>query len=327
MKKIIISRTDNLGDVVLTLPVAGAIKSQLPDSQVFFIGKSYTQPIIESSRFVNTFLDREEILKNPSLLAEVKADAIIHIFPDKEVASLAKKVKIPTRIGTSHRIFHWVTCNKLVNLSRKNSDLHESQLNLKLLQPLKLKADYQLDEISKLYGMNPRMPLPLEFRNLIKPEKQNVILHPKSKGSAREWNLANYEALIKMCPPDQFEFFITGTHPERSTITLILSPSIFSLENVHDLTGKLSLSQLISFISEADSLVACSTGPLHIAAALGKKAIGIFPPIRPMHPQRWQPVGTQAQTLCVNKVCNKCRKDSQCVCIQEITPTQVAKLL
>jgi heptosyltransferase III len=70
-------------------------------------------------------------------------------------------------------------------------------------------------------------------------------------------------------------------------------------------------------------LVACSTGPLHIAAALGKKAIGIFPPIRPMHPQRWQPVGVQAQTLCVSKLCEACRKNMQCACIQEITPSQV----
>jgi heptosyltransferase III len=326
MMKIIISRTDNLGDVVLSLPVAGAIKSQVPDSQVFFIGKSYTKPVIESCAFIDTFLDKDELLKDSSILANIKADAIVHIFPDKEIAFLAKKVKIPTRIGTSHRIFHWFSCNKLVNLSRKNSNLHESQLNIKLLQPLFLNTDYQLDEIKKLYRMKAQSPLPLEFRNLIQPHKQNVILHPKSKGSAREWKLENYEALIRSCPNDQFEFFITGTKAEGEQIHH-LCPTLFLFKNVQDLTGKLTLYQLISFISEIDSLVACSTGPLHIASALGKRAIGIFPPIRPMHPQRWQPVGEQARVLCVDKTCNDCRKSMQCACIQSITALQVKDCL
>lgn len=321
MQRIILSRTDNLGDVVLTLPMAGAIKAQLPDSQVFFIGKSYTKPLIECSSFVDNFLDREEILQNPQLLKDVKATAIIHVFPDREIANLAKNVNIPLRVGTSHRLFHWFSCNKMINLGRKNSDLHEAQLNLKLLSPLGLKTDYQLSEIPALYGMT-KVIASTEVEGT---EKYKLILHPKSKGSAREWNLENYQALIGLLPKEKFEIFITGTQAEGEKIKNLL-PSIFNFENVHDLTGKLSLNQLISFINEADGLLACSTGPLHIAAALGKKAIGIFPPIRPMHPTRWQPIGTQAQTLCLNKSCNECRKSTDCACIQSITPKEAADL-
>lgn len=326
MQRIILSRTDNLGDVVLTLPMAGAIKAQLPDSQVFFIGKSYTKSIIEGSNFVDKFLDREEILQNPQLLKDLQASAIIHVFPDKEIANLAKNVNIPIRIGTSHRFFHWFSCNKMVNLGRKNSDLHEAQLNLKLLQPLNLKTGYQLTEIAKLYSMTKIATLPTAFQHLINKEKFNLILHPKSKGSAREWNLENYQALIQLLPKEKFQFFITGTQAEGEKIKA-LSPTLFDFENVNDLTGKLSLSQLISFINEIDGLVACSTGPLHIAAALGKKVVGIFPPMRPIHPQRWQPIGTQAHTLCLSKPCNDCRKSMDCACIQSITPSQVANLL
>ncbi|MEI7616388.1 MAG: hypothetical protein WCJ54_06705, partial [Actinomycetota bacterium] len=34
-------------------------------------------------------------------------------------------VKIPIRIGTSRRLYHWFYLNKPVTLSRKKSDLHE----------------------------------------------------------------------------------------------------------------------------------------------------------------------------------------------------------
>lgn len=41
-------------------------------------------------------------------------------------------------------------------------------------------------------------------------------------------------------------------------------------------------------------MVASGTGPLHLAAALGINAIGLFPTIRPIHPGRWQPIGMKA---------------------------------
>ena len=98
-------------------------------------------------------------------------------------------------------------------------------------------------------------------------------------------------------------------------------------ENVIDLTGKITLSELISFINEADGIIACSTGPLHIAAALNKVAIGIFPPIKPMHPGRWAPIGDKAQVIYKNIKCSKCRKSKICECITTIKPQDVINLL
>ncbi|RYG01290.1 MAG: glycosyl transferase family 9, partial [Chitinophagaceae bacterium] len=41
-ENIIISRTDSIGDVVLTLPMAKIIKQQFPDCRIAFLGKEYT---------------------------------------------------------------------------------------------------------------------------------------------------------------------------------------------------------------------------------------------------------------------------------------------
>ena len=127
--KILLSRTDNIGDVIFTLPMAGMIKQYYPDSKVYFLGKNYTQAIVECCSFIDGFFTLDTVQNE-------KFDAIIHVFPNKEIALWAKKTKIPLRIGTNRRFFHLTTCNKLVNLTRKNSGYHESQLNLKLLKPL-----------------------------------------------------------------------------------------------------------------------------------------------------------------------------------------------
>ncbi len=140
-KTILISRTDSIGDVILTLPMAAVLKQHFPDARVLFLGKEYTRPVINACVHVDAFIEPY----NARVFGE-KPDTIIHVLPVKKIAFGAKRAHIPVRIGTTNRIFHWFTCNRLVKLSRRNSDLHEAQLNLKLLQPLGITREFPLEE-------------------------------------------------------------------------------------------------------------------------------------------------------------------------------------
>ena len=322
---ILISRTDNLGDVILTLPMAGAIKKYNPEIKVYFLGKDYAKPIVKASDNIDEFVSIDELNKleernQINLLKEKNIDTIIHVFPNKVISKIAKKANIPIRIGTSHRTFHLLTCNKLVNLGRNKSDLHEAQLNLQLLRPLGFKTNYELNEIPDLYGYNRIEPLTENLKNKLSTNKFNLVLHPKSKGSAREWGIENFQKLIDLLPENEFEIFITGTKDESSLINDFLQKNKTRIIN---LTGSLTLDELISFISNADGLVAASTGPLHIAAATGIKAVGIYAPMRPIHPGRWMPLGKNAHYIVKDEYCDDCKDSKQCKCIIDITPKQV----
>lgn len=59
----------------------------------------------------------------------------------------------------------------------------------------------------------------------------------------------------------------------------------------------MDLYQFVSFIRNADGLIASGTGPLHIAAASGINTLGLFPCVRPIHPGRWAPLGERAGYL------------------------------
>jgi heptosyltransferase III len=328
MNRIIISRTDAIGDVILTLPVAFALKGKYPGCEIIFLGRKYTRPVVAACPWVNTFLEVEELLEKSRkegvrILKDLKADAIVHVFPNKKVAALAKQAGIPVRIGTSHRIFHWLTCNKPVNFTRKNSDLHEAQLNFKLLKPLGVFLIPSLDFLKSLTPLVPQAPLPDFLKNEIPEGKRIIILHPKSRGSAREWGLENFSSLISMLPPDNFHIFITGTAGEGE----LMKGRFDAFAHVTNLSGRLNLSELMTFISKTHALIAASTGPLHIAAALGIKAIGIFAPMRPIHPGRWAPLGPDAHALVLEKKCSDCRKSGVCLCIQSVSPAEVHSLL
>ncbi len=312
IKSIIISRTDNLGDVVLSLPICGILKAKFPDCKISFIGKSYTKPLILCSKYVDKFLDREDIIAGK---IKLKADAIVYIFPDKAMAIAALKAGINNRIGTSHRWFHWLTCNRLVNFTRKNSVLHESQLNAKLLKPLGINQEFTLAELGNLYGIE-------NENHYSKSEKQKLIFHPKSNGSAREWKLENYFQLAQIIDHTKYDIFVTGTAAEGDKIKAEM-PDFFEKSNAIDMTGKFSLTELIAFIKKANALIACSTGPLHIASAFGIHAIGFFPAIKPMHAGRWQPIGNKVKVFALDNNCSDCKNDSICACINSISANEV----
>ena len=328
-KVFIISRTDSIGDVVLTLPMAGLLKQLYPDSFIYFLGQTYTQPVVECCNTVDAFLDWSEIKKKTTteqvfFFQSLSADEIIHVFPKKEIAKLAKKTKIPIRIGTKNRWYHWLYCNKLIKLSRRKSNLHEAQLNCKLLPNFSDKEVPSLEELRSFYDTKPIETLPNKLQQYIVPDKTNLILHPKSKGSAREWGLENYAELMELLPRDKYNILLTGTEEEGLLFReMLVSPYPF----VKDLSGKISLKELISLIFAADALVACSTGPLHIAAMLNKLVIGIYPPIKPMHQGRWSPIGENAHVLALDKDCNQCRKSTDCECIRSIKAIQVLEIL
>ncbi len=328
-QRIIISRTDSIGDVMLTLPLAGILKKYFPDIYILFLGSAYTKDIVECCEYIDEFIDwtlLNKLSENEAIieLKKYNTDTIIHVFPRKEIAILAKKANIKNRIGTTNRTFHWFNCNQLVKLSRKNSNLHESQLNTKLLNPLGIDKDFNLSEIASYYGFSKINALPEKFNLLINKEKFNLILHPKSKGSAREWGLENFARLIEILPTDKYKIFITGTEAEA---TLMQSEILDKYKNITNLTGKLTLSEFIAFIAVADGLIAASTGPLHIAAALGKHAIGIYPPIKPMYPIRWKPVGENAHYFVKEKICNDCRKTNDCHCMKSISPEEIKEYI
>lgn len=324
-KHIIISRTDSIGDVVLTIPIAGYFKKMFPDCTITFLGQNYTRDIVLASSTVDSFLSMEEWTENPvEILKSLSADIIIHVFPRKEIAKAAKKAVIPIRIGTSHRLFHRFTCNKRPNFSRYKSDLHEAQLNFKLLSPLGIYEIPSLDEIPDYYSFDKILPLSLDFAEILAIEKKRVILHPGSKGSAREWGLDRFAELISLLPPEKFHVFLTGTEEEG---LLFRKELPVEAENITDLSGKLTLSELIGFIAGSDALVAASTGPLHIAAATGIHAIGVFPPIRPMHPGRWAPLGENPKVFVAAKECDDCRKTMNCACMRSIEAKEVAEYL
>jgi ADP-heptose:LPS heptosyltransferase len=299
---IIISRTDNIGDVVLTLPVCIAIRTAFPQCNISFLGKDYTRAVVEACPAINEFISYNQLCRmktteSADYLKSLMADVIVFIYPEATAMKWAAAARIKMRIATSGRWHSWLYCNYRIKMSRKRSNLHEAQLNFKLLFPLGINEVPTLGELAKASFMPAPTPNDNVFQILNSiPQGKRIILHALGV-SGIDWPLESFLRLGKMLAEKEFHVIFTGTESDG----IVLRKQLPTSEQFHDVTGKFSLDELIQFIGQCQGFVACSTGPMHIAAALGIPTVGLFSPHRPIHPGRWAPLGPHAHYLCASQ--------------------------
>lgn len=325
-KRIILSKTNRIGDVVISLPVASLLKQAAPDCHITMLTTKYTQLLPAYFDAIDEVIcwDEETIQSNPvAALRAQQADIIIHLRAKKDIVKAAKMAKIPLRIGSTNRLYNWFYCNKLVKVNRKRHvPWHDAQLDIQTILPLTQQEMPSKEKIASLMQFK-SIPTSEKVLSLLSPNKFNLILHPKSVTDAgkREWPLEYFAKVITTLNPEQYNIFISGTEKDGEAVRkLLCEPYPF----VHDLTGKLTLEEFIQLIQKADGLVAGSTGPLHIAASLGIHTLGLYTPTPGHDPTRWGPLGKQANYLITDKIdCRACNPKSICPCIRDITPEKV----
>lgn len=299
VNNILICRNDAIGDTIMALPMCGIIKKYLPQVKVTFLGTKYTQPVVAMSQYVDDFIDYNEIkdidtASLKQLFKEKEVDAAILMKSDRELAQLMKRSGIHYRIGMLTWSKHWSTCNKFVNFSRSKSNLNEAQLNLKMLTPFGINTTMSIHELTQYYGFTNIPQIQDEWKSLLSTEKFNIILHPKTTGHGREWPLESISELIYRLDKNRFRIFISGAKQDAEALK---DWSILQSNEIIDLTGKMPLEQFIAFIHAANGLIAGSTGPVHLAAALGIHALGLYTDLRSRNANRWFPVGVLGDAL------------------------------
>ncbi|MES2741827.1 MAG: glycosyltransferase family 9 protein [Pseudomonadota bacterium] len=321
LSHVLICRTDNIGDVVLTLPLAAFLKRQHPGLRVDFLCRAYAAPVVRQCRFVDQVVALESLDDLTAYFAGCGADTVIFAYPQRTLATAAKRAGIGRRVGTSHRLYHWFTCNKLAHFSRVKSPLHEAQLNFALLRPLGIDVVPTLAEIAPLYGLT--APQRADIDALFAPFDFNLIFHPKSNGNGREWPIARYAELARLLQADPgIRIWVTGSAAEGAWLAEHGS-QLLQMPNVNNVCGTVDLEGLTAAIGAADCLVASGTGPLHMSAALGRPTIGLFPPVKPIDPARWGALGERAESLCADRACGQCGDARSCGCMEAITAQQV----
>ncbi len=332
LKRVLIAKTTQLGDLVISLPMAAALKQRDPNCTVILLANRKTA---ELARYC---ADIDEVYSEPdtaeelvALLDSLHIDIFIQANNAQRAAKAAYAAGIPIRIGSLSRLYNLRWCTHLVAVSNPYHGLNKRILDLQYLRPLGIRVD-GLDAVLDLTHLAPP-PLAPDLLSVhpdrLAQGRHTIILSPALiTARAHQWPLESYTKLITSLDPSQFHWFICGVAGDRENLRPLLERHQHE-PNVTDLVGQFTLTQFMSFMAACDGLIAGSTGPLHLAAALGIHTLGLFQS-RKMDLQRWHPLGRSAAVIHSDVRCLGERRaaggggGAPCPCIAAIKPETVA---
>lgn len=324
IKRILLVRTDRLGDVILTLPMLPVLRSCFPDAHIAMLLRRYTGAIIEGNPFVNELIWYDEGAELVSFstmrraLRQGRFDAVIVVYPTFRLAWLMFSSGIPVRIGTGYRSYSFLF-NRRVYEHRKDARRHEVEYNLSLLSELGCTASGPPEFSITLPG-----GLREKVREILKgsgidPSREIIVLHPGSGGSAREWSGKNFGALAARLGSDPaVQIVVTATGAEAGKAEEVVRDSN---GKARSLTGMLTLQELAVLIEMSRLFISNSTGPIHVAAALGTPVVGLYPWQTAMSAHRWGPYTDRKIVLTPQTPgdCSDCEGSSVCACMESIS--------
>jgi ADP-heptose:LPS heptosyltransferase len=293
MKRILLSRTDAIGDLILTLPVARSIKEAYPDYHITMLVSEYTEQLLQGEEYVDgvmTIPGRElgnyvEVKELSHLLQAGDFDVVVFFYPRFSLALAARMARINRRIGTGYRSYS-LLLNERVKLHRKHSGKHELDLNYDLVESAFRELPRHEPHLVVL-EQETASAQALLARHGTDSGEPYVIVHPFSRGSSPNWKPENYASLAQRLAASSVPVLITGSQQERQRFGSLFADS----PGVINVAGETDLRQLKGLIKAAAMVVTSSTGPIHIAMAVGTFAVGIYPPVAALSPVRWGPRG------------------------------------
>jgi heptosyltransferase-2 len=120
------------------------------------------------------------------------------------------------------------------------------------------------------------------------------VIHAGSGGSALNATPAWYGRLASALESAGLPVVLTGSIPETARAHVALAVARLAATRF---VAPPSLMGLAAVLDKARIVLGPSTGPLHLAAALGVPTLSFFPPVHSMSPVRWRPRGTVGEVL------------------------------
>ena len=312
--RVIIIRPDNIGDVVLSTPVFETIKKHYPNSHLTVMVCENVVPLIKGLPSVDDVFVFDPLVKHAGIagffrlmsdLRRAKYRVAVVLKSNRRIASALFGAGIRHRVGPLSKFHSFLFYNRGVRQRRSEVEMHEADYNLQLLRKLGIRIETRtvLTRVSlsdqsrqsalgwlKEHGLTPRSVGENQDNRLI-------VVHPGMKGSALNWPEGYYAELIKSLALAGFPVLVTGGASEESLLIRLKEWLELNLKKetrykpafYHGRPDAESLGLMSGLISWAGVVVAPSTGPLHIAAAIGRRIVTFYSPIRVQSAIRWGP--------------------------------------
>ncbi|MDQ3193376.1 MAG: glycosyltransferase family 9 protein [Bacteroidota bacterium] len=303
-KRILVVRTDRVGDVIMITPLIREIRKTFPDAYIASLTTPNTADILINNPYLDLSLT-DDFKKNTfwKVIKEIHKQKFTHgllVMPTERAAYQMYFGRVKYRIGVGKKLYELITFMKSVSRNKYIPLRHEADYSMDLARAIGVKTNDLTPEIF-LKSEEREAVRRILVRAGVNEGDFKVIVHTGSGNSSRNWSEEKYFRLIETILEKKNDVKIILTANEMSLsfkekVKMLNNDSvIFENENIN------RLRDLISIIANADLLIASSTGPLHVASALNVKTIGLYCHRRMNCAMHWGALGCKALNLEVSK--------------------------
>jgi len=339
VKKIMIYRIGNLGDIVCAMPAMVAVRRRFPDAWIGLL----------TNKEERNNPDSEEILKGNDFLSEIFTyeshriceigylwrllkmlrSLYIDLFVYLSVSKSTHKRLIRDRL-----FFHLTGCRKLIGfrLPKSTGAFMDNSIKvpvfpqevdrlMSLLTPLGIdsaKVDFRLPINDK----DRKSVHALWNHYNLKDKNPPVAICPGAKFPVKRWSVGRFaEVIYRLQEQFSAKIVLIGGSMEKTIGEEIVKRAKNSVVN---LIGKTNYMESAEVISRCNLLISNDCGPVHLAAAVGTPVVGVYSSRD--FPGAWHPWGENHTILRNDSVsCRFCfRMECETMkCINSITADQV----
>lgn len=321
--KIVINRTDAIGDSLLTLPVCECLRENYPEAKIYYIASQRCRGLFDfiGSQDETWFLNHKEKWWRQFLflifkMRKIKPDVYIHLGGSSIPSLVALFLLIPKRLGLISKLASWFALNMGTRQKRTDLEKHEVEMNLEVLRPLNLNFKGPYTPQVKSSEIR-RDALKLQMKEKFQNEMKTIFIHPGMTGHTLNWPIKNYAILLHQLQkkyPRRFQVVLSFTGSDAPYIEqfqhqLKKDP----IEDLYFFNGaEKGLKHYIECVSSADLFIGPSTGTTHIANILSVPTLAFYSPIKAQRSTRWRPYFGQEKHLKVIEPLISCRERLEC---------------
>jgi len=328
VKRILVFHLNQIGDLMFTFPALKALREAYPAATITSVVRPHLAGLVSESTFVDEVLQRPPGPMHTAIglgieLRKSDPDMAVAFSQSATMALCARISGAPHRVGyadsnlarlLTHRIqVRGIPCPEKVTRLVRGLGIEPDQ------------TDYvglvRLSEADREYGQQ----LLAECDQW--GDGPLIALAPGESDARpyKSWTTEGFAAVAReLATSDRARLLVVGAETDRHLGDEILST--VDASRAKNLAGGTTPSQLAAVLAHCDLLIGIDSGPMHVAAAMGRPVVGLF---GPTDPRRTGPQGEGHEIIfhqqpcwrpCVHPVTPNCGHRT---CMFSITPTEV----
>ena len=292
VKKIVVFRALQLGDLLCTIPAIRALHNTYAAAEITLVGLPWAKVLAQRfDKYLHSFISfpghpglpeqQVDYRKYPDFLRNVQQqnfDLALQMQGNGTIANPLVELFAAKKTSGFYKTPNYCPDKEL--FIQYPEHLNEIERHLRLMQHLGIK------------GISTDLEFPItatdeeDFKNAALPVQpgEYIIIHPGARSETRQWPSEKFGAVADYCIEKGLQVVVTGTKDEGEIVQNVLRSM---RHKAIDATGKTTLGTVAILIKNAHGLISNCTGVAHIAVAFKTKSV-----VLSLHEEhsRWEPL-------------------------------------